>query len=201
MPIKHIAQQTCIWRGWRTVVRNVAAAHIYEHVHIRTYTYTYTYMGRNVKKSSSAPAATAKEGVSLGGKWWWLEQQQREKRSLEPRALSPRAASTLLPQNCHCTLLPLFPQRAAIAQRASTELPMEAESKPSTPVQCCCQWASTLTLQCIHCTTASTCASKCQPTQATTVCTIPRYSFLYVQIPCILLGVNEPRCRKGEELW
>ena len=70
MPIKHIAQQTCIWLGWRTVVRKVAAAHIYEHIHIRTYTYTYTYMGRNGEKSSSsAPAATAKEGVSLGGKW------------------------------------------------------------------------------------------------------------------------------------
>ena len=27
------------------------------------------------------------------------------------------------------------------------------------------------------------------------------HSFLSVQIPCILLGVNEPWCRKGEVLW
>ena len=53
------------------MVRKEAAAHIYEHIHIRTYTYKYVYIygKRNGKKSRSAPAATAKEGVSLGGKW------------------------------------------------------------------------------------------------------------------------------------
>ena len=105
------------------------------------------------------------------------------------------SASTELPLHTASTVSTLLPQRASTAQRACTELPMVAESKPSTPVQCCCQWAS-------HSTTASAlcfhCASKCQPTKA---CTIPRYFFLYVQIPCILLGVNEPRCRKGEGLW
>ena len=77
---------------------------------------------------------------------------------------------------------------------ASTELPMEAFHSSALLLPMGFYTFPTLP-HCFHC------ASKCQPTKAATVCTIPRYFLLYVQIPCILLGVNEPWCRKGEVLW
>ena len=62
----------------------------------RMYILYYTRRVEDIgEKCSSAPSATAKEGVSLGGKWWWLE--QREKRSPEPGALF---LHELLPQSC-----------------------------------------------------------------------------------------------------